>query len=198
MGRTSTAPTRLVDSAIELFHERSYRAVSVEQLCEHAGVRKGSFYHFFPTKRDLALAAVSELQERVRATIWEPLFSADITPVERIQRAFQEACTYFSTPDGAMRGCPFGNLAAELSTQDEAMREGIEQVFDMITGYFRRAIQEALDSGVVSGVVSGIDPTQTAEELLAYCQGAFLVAKVKNDSDFVRRSASGVTRFLRA
>lgn len=194
MGRTSNARANLVDSAIELFHERSYKAVSVEQLCEHAGVRKGSFYHFFPAKRDLALVAVSELQERVRATIWEPLFSADITPQERVQRAFDEACTYFSTPDGgAMRGCPFGNLAAELSTQDEVIRDGVEQVFDMITGYFLRAIQEALDSGAVSG----IDPTQTAEELLAYFQGAFLVAKVKNDPDFVRRAAPGVARFLR-
>ncbi len=193
MSRTSTARTRLVDSAIELFHGRSYRAVSVEQLCVHAGVRKGSFYHFFPTKRDLALEAVSELQQRVRATIWEPLFSEAITPQERVQRAFDEACTYF-TDGGAMRGCPFGNLAAELSTQDEVIRDGVEQVFDMITGYFQRAIQEALNSGAVSG----IDPTQTAEELLAYFQGAFLVAKVKNDPDFVRRAASGVDRFLRA
>lgn len=193
MGRTSDARARLIDSAIELFHDRSYATVSVEQLCKQADVRKGSFYYFFPAKRDLALAAVSELQQRVRASIWEPLFREDITPQERLERVFDEAVEYFSPQhSGVMRGCPFGNLAAELSTQDEAMREGIEQVFDMFTGYFRRAIQELLDSGAVSG----IDSTHAAEEMLAYFQGAFLIAKVKNDPDFVRRAAPGVTRFL--
>ena len=191
--RANDARTRLVESAIELFHDRSYTAVSVQQLCEHADVKKGSFYHFFPTKRELALAAVSELQQRVKVSIWEPLFSEDITPQERLERVFDEACEYFSPPQsGVMRGCPFGSLAAELSTQDEAMREAIEGVFDMFTGYFRRAIQEALDTGDVSG----IDSEHTAEEMLAYFQGALLVAKVKNDPDFVRRAAPGVTRFL--
>ena len=58
MGRTSDARERLIASAIDLIGARSYRAVSVDDLCAHAGVNKGSFYHFFPAKRDLALAAI--------------------------------------------------------------------------------------------------------------------------------------------
>lgn len=195
MRDTNDTRTRLIDSAITLFHDRSYNAVSVQQLCEHADVRKGSFYYFFPTKRDLALEAVSALQERVRVSIWEPLFREDITPQERLERVFKEAGDYFTPArDGAMRGCPFGNFAAELSTQDEAMRKRVEEVFEMLIGYFERAIREALDAGDISS----IDPRQTAEEILAYFQGTFLVAKTKNDPDFVRRAAPGVTRFLRA
>lgn len=194
MRHTKDTRTRLIDSAIELFHDRSYNAVSVQQLCEHADVRKGSFYHFFPTKRDLALEAVSELQERVRTSIWEPLFREEITPEERLERVFNEACEYFSPPrDGAMSGCPFGNFAAELSTQDEAMRRRVEEVFEMLTGYFERAIRESMEAGDLSGIA----PRQTAEEILAYFQGTFLVAKAKNDPDFVRRAAPGVSRFLR-
>ena len=42
--------TKLIDSASELIHSRSYADVGVNELCEHAGVKKGSFYHFFPNR----------------------------------------------------------------------------------------------------------------------------------------------------
>ena len=51
---------RLLDAAGELIHASSYREVGVQQICDRAGVRKGSFYHFFPSKRDLALASLDQ------------------------------------------------------------------------------------------------------------------------------------------
>lgn len=78
--RSSDARQRLIDSATELFHVRSYGGVSVEALCRHADVRKGSFYHFFPSKRDLALAAITDLSEQVKEEIWRPIFSQALPP----------------------------------------------------------------------------------------------------------------------
>ena len=53
MGRTSDARERLIATAIELIRARSYESVGVDALCNHAQVKKGSFYHFFPSKQDL-------------------------------------------------------------------------------------------------------------------------------------------------
>ncbi len=53
MGRTSDARERIIQSSIELIHYLSYSSVGVNELCEHAGVKKGSFYHYFPSKSDL-------------------------------------------------------------------------------------------------------------------------------------------------
>jgi len=47
---------RLLDTAQRLFYARSYEDVGVQEICQEAGVKKGSFYHFFPSKRDLTLA----------------------------------------------------------------------------------------------------------------------------------------------
>ena len=49
---------RLIDGAAVLLHTQAYRGVGVKALCEAAGVRKGSFYHFFASKEDLTLAAL--------------------------------------------------------------------------------------------------------------------------------------------
>src|SRR5512138_1338390 len=60
MGRTSDAKEKLLDVAFELIWDNSYGGVSVDQICERAGVNKGSFYHFFGSKADLAVAAYQE------------------------------------------------------------------------------------------------------------------------------------------
>ena len=45
---------------MELIWEQSYGSVSVDVICERAGARKGSFYHFFPSKSDLAAVAIED------------------------------------------------------------------------------------------------------------------------------------------
>jgi len=57
MGRVSDAKQRLLDATIELIWQHSYGAVTVDNICERAGVKKGSFYYFFPSKTDLVVAA---------------------------------------------------------------------------------------------------------------------------------------------
>ena len=49
---------RILDSASELIHARSYADVGVSAICEHAGVKKGSFYHFFRSKQELTLTVL--------------------------------------------------------------------------------------------------------------------------------------------
>lgn len=57
MGRTSTAKEKLLDVAFKLIWDQSYGSVSVDDICQQAEVKKGSFYHFFESKAELAIAA---------------------------------------------------------------------------------------------------------------------------------------------
>ena len=50
MGRTSNAKERLLQVAFDLIWQQSYGAVSVDDICQRAKVKKGSFYYFFPLK----------------------------------------------------------------------------------------------------------------------------------------------------
>ena len=56
MGRVSDAKQRLLQATIDLIWQNSYGAVTVDNICERAGVKKGSFYYFFPSKTDLVVA----------------------------------------------------------------------------------------------------------------------------------------------
>ena len=87
MGRTSDARDRLIQAAKDLTYARGYTAVGIKDICEEAGVQKGSFYHFFPTKRDLLLAVIDAHVEWLQAIVAEAA-QPDLRPLERIRRLF--------------------------------------------------------------------------------------------------------------
>jgi TetR/AcrR family transcriptional repressor of nem operon len=176
---TSNARHRLIESAIRLIHAGSYGAVSVKDLCADAGIGKGSFYHFFPSKRDLALAAIDAQWERYRTGLYEPAFAPDVPPLEQIARFFRLIAPWAAglAEHGMVDGCPFGNLGLEMATQDEAIREKLREVFGSITDYFVRAVRAAYEAGDIGAV----DAQAAAVRLLAYLEGMYVVAKVEND-----------------
>src|SRR2546422_4016559 len=87
MGRVSDARERLLKATVELIWQESYGAVTVDAICERAGVRKGSFYHFFKSKDELVLAALDADWES-RRPILDRLFSPSKPPLERLRDYF--------------------------------------------------------------------------------------------------------------
>jgi TetR/AcrR family transcriptional repressor of nem operon len=184
MGRTSDAKERLIDSAVTLIHARSYSTVSVDDLCAQAGVNKGSFYHFFPTKRDLAVAAIERQWAAARQHVLDPAFAPDIAPLERIPRLFRLAAELqgqSEAPSSSVPGCPFGNLAAELGTQDAVIRDKLREVFAGYGAYFEHALHEAQ----AAGEIGPLDVPAVARTLLACFEGALLLAKTYNDAAII-------------
>src|SRR5512146_1398065 len=45
--------TNILDCALELFAERGYDAVGIQEICEAAAVTKPTLYHYFNSKRGL-------------------------------------------------------------------------------------------------------------------------------------------------
>jgi TetR/AcrR family transcriptional repressor of nem operon len=194
MGRKSNARQKLIDSAIELISTRSYNSVGVQEICEHAGVKKGSFYHFFPSKRDLTLVALDFMWKTFREKILEPTFTTDLPLIEKFRRFIDVSYQYHcSTKEskGCMIGCHIGNLAVELSTQDEVIRKKIEQIFKEWTDYCECLLNKAVASAELP---AEIDSYATAQSMLAYIEGLLLLGKTFNDPTLVRRLGIGINQ----
>lgn len=188
MGRTSDARERLLSSAMQRIHARSYYAVTVDDICAAAAVNKGSFYYYFPSKQALVVAAIEAQWDRIRTTLLEPAFAPDLAPLARIVRLFRLAADVhqarFDT-GGQVLGCAFGNLALELGTQDPVVMAALRDVFAGYCGYFADALAEAQ----ASGAVQVADIGATARALLAFFEGALLLAKTDNDAQVISRLA---------
>src|SRR5437867_12078889 len=85
MGRVSDAKVKLMDAVTELIWTGSYGSTTIDQICEKAGVKKGSFYYFFESKAELAETAI-DVEWAKRRPELDAVFSATIPPLERLRK----------------------------------------------------------------------------------------------------------------
>ncbi len=182
---------RLIRAAVDLLWERSYQAASVEELCTRANAKKGSFYHFFPSKTDLAIAAVEASWAATRGAVFDPISESGKGGLDQLRALVEEVDRFQATTKkrkGAFLGCPFGSLGQEMAHQDERLRKALDEVFSAHCVY----IQGALELAERSGEIPPGDSRQRAENVFAFLEGALLVAKVANDPAKFRRIASAI------
>ncbi|MET0069168.1 MAG: TetR/AcrR family transcriptional regulator [Candidatus Thiodiazotropha sp.] len=185
MNLAADTKERILTTARELFHGRSYADVGIKEICTLANVQKGSFYHFFPSKRDLAMAVIDDMADDWAHGFVAEAFDEALPPMERLDYMV-DAVYYWQKAaknlEGRMPGCLFGNLALEISTRDEVIRARINAVFTKASASFH----EALDQAVERGDIPPLDSQATATAMLAYLEGVILLAKTRNDPEVVR------------
>lgn len=176
--------SRILATARELFHSRSYADVGIKEICDIAKVQKGSFYHFFPSKQDLAMAVIDDMADDWAHGFVAEAFDQNLPPIERLDYMVDAAYYWQKAAkdiEGHMPGCLFGNLALEVSTRDDVLRAKLNAVFDKARARFH----ETLDEAVETGAMPPLDTKATAAAMLAYLEGIILLAKTKNDPDLV-------------
>lgn len=187
MQPTVDTQQRILDSARELIFSRSYADVGVAAICEHAGVKKGSFYHFYPSKQALTLAVLDAQYIDIKDNMIRKAFSEDIPPLARLARFVEMAYQFqkqINAQTGLVLGCLFGNLANELSSQDEPIREKIQHTFSKL----QQAIDGVLQAAQAEGdLPQTVDTSATAQAMLAYFEGVLLLAKNQNDPELIRQ-----------
>jgi TetR/AcrR family transcriptional repressor of nem operon len=184
MAKVTDTREKLLQVAFDLIWNQSYGAVSVDQICERARVNKGSFYHYFDSKSELAVAAYEE-NWREKQPEMDRIFSPQIPPMERlalwcehvVNRQKQKAEKY-----GHVCGCPYASLGTELATQDEKIRTKSQEIMDRTIRYLESALRDAAREGVV--IIE--DAKAAAKRIYAAVLGILLFAKVHNDLETLR------------
>lgn len=185
MSQAIDTRSRILSTARELFHGRSYSDVGIKEICDIARVQKGSFYHFFPSKQDLAMAVIDDMADDWAHGFVAEAFDRNLPPLERLDYMIDAAYYWQKAAkdiEGRMPGCLFGNLALEVSTRDEVLRAKLNAVFDKASSRFH----ETLDEAVELGLIAPLDSTNTAQAMLAFLEGVILLAKTRNDPEVVR------------
>jgi TetR/AcrR family transcriptional repressor of nem operon len=202
MPRVSDMKERLTDAAMGLIWESSYGATSVDAICERAGAKKGSFYYFFKSKADLAAAALEADWKKKKAEM-DTIFSATVPPLERFERYFEfvhDNLAEIQKKCGSILGCPLLTVGSEVSTQDEMLREKVQEILDRKVRYFESAIRDAHSQGLIVAP----DAKAKAKGLFACYQGTLAQARIENNleplRDFkqVARDFLGVTQSVAA
>ena len=196
MGRVSTAKDRLTDAAMEMIWENSYGATSVDAICERADVRKGSFYHFFKSKSELAAEALEADWQKHRP-ILDGIFSPTVPPLARLERYFTwgyERLAALQRQCGNVLGCPLFSLGSEVCTQERVLSDKIQEILDRKLAYFESAIRDAH----AQGLIDAPDARAKAQTLFAFYQGTLTQARIQNDVELLRDLLPAVLDLLGA
>jgi TetR/AcrR family transcriptional repressor of nem operon len=195
MGRTSDAKQRLMDAIIELVWTGSYGKTTIDLICEKAEVKKGSFYYFFDSKTDLIVTAIRDSWEHIYRPKMDGIFSASVNPLERLKRqaelTYEEQLTKYQQY-GHVLGCPLFTLGNEISTQEQELRDLIDQILSTHVRYLETALRDA----AAMKLIHCPDPAFMARALFLYQEGALAEARIKNDISLLKELWPSVQKLL--
>src|SRR6478736_4503368 len=194
MGRVSDAKEKLMEAVKELIWTGSYGTTTIDQICDKAGVKRGSFYYFFDSKAELAETAIEEDWQMRRPGL-DSMFSPTIPPLERLEKYCEFSYQFqkeIKAKCGCVLGCPLFSLGAEVSTQEARLQKKIESILD----YKKRYLESAIRDAHAAGIVRAPDAASKACVLFCYYQGLLTEARIRNDVELLRGMVHGTHELL--
>ena len=184
--------TRLLEAALQVIRAKGYSAMRVEDICEAAGLTKGSFFHHFSSKEELALAAAEYWTEGTGALFASAPYQGKADPLDRLLAYidFRRSLLRGELPDYT---CLVGTMVQEVFETYPALREACNRSISTHAATLTPMIAEAMRQ-------RRIKADWTAESLALYTQaviqGAFVLAKAKHGVEVAEESIDHLRRYV--
>ena len=177
----SPARDKLLEQGQALMLAKGFVATTVDEICKAAGVTKGSFFHYFKSKEDLAQAALDRFFYSQLEQVGRSVTVCADDPLVRVYGLIDAAITMAKGPAGR-KGCLLGQFAQELSDTHPELREQCAQRFAEWTALLRAELDAVKAKHRPR---AHIDTASLAEHLIAVIQGSLILAKAKQDFNLV-------------
>jgi TetR/AcrR family transcriptional repressor of nem operon len=165
---------RLLAAGLDLVHARGFAASGVKDITDAAGVPKGSFYAYFPSKEALAGAILEHYWSDIEARLL-PILDSDGLARERVTRFFHALADEHEAGDFLL-GCLIGKLSLELGGSSEPVRTELIRILDR----WDQALAACVRAGqsAKGDVRTDVDAAELAALLIESWEGAALRGKV--------------------
>jgi TetR/AcrR family transcriptional regulator, transcriptional repressor for nem operon len=184
--------SKLLNAALYVIRAKGYTAARVEDVCEAAGLTKGSFFHQFSSKEDLALAAAEHF-----AAFAESIFST--APYRTLADPLDRLLGYVDFRKAMLQGelpeytCLLGTMIQETYETHPAIRK----VCDRCIGAHAATLVDDIEAAARK---YGIAPNWSVEGLAYYTQaviqGSFILAKAQQSSHVAAECLDHLRRYL--
>jgi TetR/AcrR family transcriptional regulator, transcriptional repressor for nem operon len=182
----------LLDAALAVIRSKGYSATTVDDICRKAGVSKGSFFHHFPSKEHLAVAAAEHFANMASGLFAKAPYRAPADPLDRVLGYvdFRAAILRGEIPDFT---CLLGTMVQEAYESNPAIRQACDKHISEHASDVARDIAQAKQRYAP-------DAPWTAESLglftQAVIQGAFILAKAKHGPQVAADCLQHLRRYL--
>jgi TetR/AcrR family transcriptional repressor of nem operon len=190
----STSKEKIFDSARDLFHLKGYNNTSVDDLLKNTGVTKSNFYYHFKSKEELGLKILEKRIEDYEIKFLSDTFgNKSIPPEKRLKKYYKQVTAYHKDLD-CRRGCPFGNLALEMSDSNENFRLRLSEFFEFWQKIIERCIKEGIKKKEFR---SDLSPRTLSQLILSHLEGAILISKTQRSLQPISRGSKTILKLLK-
>lgn len=190
--RGTAAREKLLDAALALIRTKGYEATTVDDLCSEAGVTKGAFFHHFPSKEALGVAAAEHWSGVTSAFFAAAPYHRHADPRDRVLGYidFRKEILKGQVPEFT---CLVGTMVQEVYKSSPAMRKACDTSISDHAAKVEADIAAAMKQ-------RGMRPSWTAKSLAlhtqAVLQGAFILAKAKGGAEIAAQSIDHLRRYI--
>lgn len=131
MAKNNTLSTKdkLLDSAYIEIYTYGFQGCSVDRILKNAQVPKGSMYHHYKSKKELALAVIKERISPKMLTFFSFKINNEDNEIELLKNKIIE----ISTVDYLLKyGCPLNKLVREMFSLDKNFKIALEKTYNQI------------------------------------------------------------------
>ena len=167
----SSKKQEIIRISREVIHSKGYQATSVSDIMAATNIGKGQFYHYFQSKHDLGLAVVEDLVKDWEEQLIIGILNTSDDPVTKLNQMLKWAETSHAEME-IKYGCAMGNLAIEMSAQNEEFRVQIEEFFNHWVNSVADILTEMVEDHHLD---ESINPKKNAESIVSMIEGGILL-----------------------
>jgi TetR/AcrR family transcriptional regulator, transcriptional repressor for nem operon len=183
---------KLLAAAIRTFRTTGYAASTIDDVCAAAGCTKGSFFHHFDGKEDLALGAIDLFADEAEQLFAAAAFHGSPDPVGRVLGYVDFRATML--PDDVPEfTCLLGTLLQEMYASHPAIRAACDARLSEHVATLTRDLDLARQAITPEPAWSAVS---VGEFIQAVLQGSFILAKAKGSPAVVRQNLLHLRRYL--
>jgi TetR/AcrR family transcriptional repressor of nem operon len=184
--------TKFLNAAMHVIRVKGYTATRIEDVCAEAGLTKGSFFHHFKSKEELALAAAEHWGEVTSGLFRSAPYRQLADPLDRVL-AYVDFRKEILQGELADFTCLVGTMVQEVYDTNPDIREACNRSISSHASTVEADIAEAMQKYGVKG-------EWTAQSLALYTQaalqGAFILAKAKGGPEIAVNCVEHLHRYI--
>ncbi|QND51664.1 TetR/AcrR family transcriptional regulator [Phyllobacterium sp. 628] len=183
---------KLLDAAMLVIRTKGYAATRIEDVCEAAGLTKGSFFHHFKSKEDLAIATAQHFSAMADAGFAQAPYQSIADPLDRLLGYvdFRQAMVKGPFPDFT---CLLGTMVQETYETHPAIRDACEA---HISSHAHAVTADVAAAKAAYAPDAPFSADSLGLFTQAVVQGAFILAKARQNPDVAIECLSHLHTYL--